>query len=51
MNYEAEFAVVLDSDYKPVVLFTGTKAECRKFMRDNPERCDSFVFIQEMECA
>lgn len=51
VDYTAEFAVVLDDSRAPVILFTGTKAQCKAFMAQNPERCDSYVFIQELSAA
>jgi len=46
-----EFAVVFESAYSTKILFTGTKAECKAFMRANAEMCSTYTFIQELEYA
>lgn len=48
---ESIFAVVFESAYKTAVLFQGSKSECKKYLRDNPEMCSTYTFLQELEYA
>ena len=43
------FAVVFETDYSTKILFEGTMKECKQYMKDNPEMCADFCFVQELE--
>lgn len=48
---ETIFAVVFETAYVTKILFEGTKMECKAYIRLNPEFCDDYVFVQELECV
>lgn len=45
------FAVVFETAYSTKVLFEGSKNECKQYIKDYPEMCADFCFIQELECV
>jgi len=43
------YAVIFEDNYQTKILFQGSKKECQVYIRLNPEFCDSYVFVQELE--
>ena len=43
------FAVIFETGYSTKILFSGSKEDCKTFMKLNPEQTSSYCFIQEID--